>query len=174
VLVGAVERRRHLVHLLADGGEDDDADVLGRLVLPKRPRHLPAVLEGHHHVEDDDVRPALPRLGDRFFAVLRLGDLVAAFVETQAEHPEDLGVVVRHEDLGLGRRLRHRFTLRRTWSRNQAIATHAKTSQCLRFGAACSSWPWWPWRCSPASPSTPTYPSWAIGSRTWLPGRWSR
>jgi hypothetical protein len=60
--MGNVERRRHLVHLLADRGEHDDLDALGDRVLLEGPRHLPAGLVRHHDVEDHELRPAAPRL----------------------------------------------------------------------------------------------------------------
>ena len=59
VRVGAVERRRHLVQVLADTGEHHHAGVRERDRFPDLATHFPAAHAGHHHVQNDQVRQVL-------------------------------------------------------------------------------------------------------------------
>jgi len=60
----------------------------------ERLQHFPAVLGGHHHVQDDDVGPLLHGCRDEVVGHFCVGDAVHAVFEVPLEEPPEVEVVV--------------------------------------------------------------------------------
>src|SRR3954452_12053379 len=76
--------------LVGGRGEHEDRDARRLGPGAQAPDDLVAVEPGHHHVDDRDVDRAGPRRGQRFVAVVRGHDLVAASLEAQAQQRQDV------------------------------------------------------------------------------------
>ena len=97
VVVGAGVERRHLLTLLADGGEDQDRDARPG---PKLATHLHPAPVGQHEVEDHRLRRLHRRGGQRLLGRRGGDDLVAGAPQGRLERPQDLRLVVDDENPG--------------------------------------------------------------------------
>ena len=84
---------------LGPRGEEDDRDAARRPVEEELLGDAPAVEPGHHHVEEDHVRPLRPRLVEAARAVGRLEDVHALGLEVDPAEEPDRGLVVDYENL---------------------------------------------------------------------------
>ncbi len=96
--VRSVERRRHLVEVLANTGQHDDAGVCERHRLANAPRDFPTISAGHHDVEQHDLRQVLARESIGLIAIARLNDLVSARAKVLCHHRSHAWLVVCDED----------------------------------------------------------------------------
>ena len=78
-----------------DGREDDDRQVgeVLHLARERQPVHA-----GHQHVDDEQVRPALPKPAQRLVPVAGRDDVVAVGSQLLREDHEQVGIVVDDED----------------------------------------------------------------------------
>jgi hypothetical protein len=95
VVVRAEVEGGDLVPLLAAGGEDDDG---GLVVLADAPDHGQAVDARQPQVEEDDVRAQAPELVEGRLPALRQVGLVPPRRERGPDRPQELRVVVDHQD----------------------------------------------------------------------------
>ena len=98
VVDGAEREGARLVARLVLRGREDHRDVRELLVLLELRRDVIAVHLGHHHVEEDEVRPDRPDGFEREGAARRAGDLVACLREVGLADLPDDAVVVDEED----------------------------------------------------------------------------
>src|SRR5918992_1057772 len=84
---------------LGPRGEEDDRDLARLLVVDQTAEHLPAVHAGHHHVEQDHVRPLSSRPLEPFLAVLGLEHFDVLGFEVDATEEPDRRLVVDYQDL---------------------------------------------------------------------------
>src|SRR5437773_5547170 len=95
VILRALAHPPDAIGFLVLARDDDDGDVLGRLVARDGTRRLEAIGTRHDHVHQDEIGPLRLRLGDCLITVLRRLDLVPLLGQRF------------HEKLPVGRRVIH-------------------------------------------------------------------
>ena len=90
----------HFAVLVAAGRQDDDGHLAP---LPDPPAYRLPVDVGQPEIEHDDVGGGQRRLGDPLLAVGRGDHLVAAGLQTEAQGPQQGGIVIDDEHFGHGR-----------------------------------------------------------------------
>src|SRR3989338_3077152 len=113
----------------AEGGREDDRDVLGLRVRLEARAHLPPLHLGHHDVEQDEVGELCLSDGEPLLAPLRDQRLVAPALEAARDHGEDVLHVVHNEDARLPDRGWRRWRDHRAPPRRRALTIRSASSQ---------------------------------------------
>src|SRR5207237_637093 len=79
---------------IAVRADDDHRDLAQPEVVLALAEDVPAGEDGHHQIEDHDVRPFGAHDLQRIAAVRRLEELVMVALEGGHDHPADAGVVI--------------------------------------------------------------------------------
>ena len=102
VVVGPALEPDNLVLLGGLGGEHDDGQVAGGQRLAQPPARLVAIHLRHHDVEQHDVGRLRGGERHRLLAVAGLGDLEARGFQLDPQDFPKVGLVLGHQDSGLG------------------------------------------------------------------------
>ena len=98
IVVGSGSEPCELLLLFAEGREKDDHRLLQRRVAAQGPAGFDAVHRGHHHVEQDQVRPMCRSLLQTFGSVAGRIYFVARLGQVVTDEFEDVVFVVDEQD----------------------------------------------------------------------------